>query len=136
MGIVTLILSALDFFGGVAPYVFGVDALLFLYLVITPFLYPMIEYRQWAYTVTGDRIEIRKGIFFISTTVIPIIRIQHIAIEEGIINRRLGLATVEIHTASGAFSIEGLSVENARNIADALKSKINSRLEAQNKVKV
>ena len=64
---------------------------------------------------------------------IPIVRIQHITIFQGPINRKLGISCININTASGQFSIEGISNEDASLIAEGLKSKLYTRLEAQDK---
>jgi membrane protein YdbS with pleckstrin-like domain len=104
------------------------NLLLAAYFIIAAILYPLIEYRQWGYKITEDRVEIRHGIFFIQTTIIPVIRIQHVTITQGPINRKLGISTIFINTASGAFKIEGLSDENAKQIAEALKSKLVIRM--------
>ncbi len=101
----------------------------FLYLIITFIVYPMVEYRQWSYALTNDRVEIHHGIFFVRTTVIPIIRIQHVTISQGPVNRILKLSTVIIYTASGSFVIEGLSNDTARLIGETLKSKLYTRIE-------
>ena len=105
-----------------------VYAAIFLYLVITPFLYPAIEYRQWGYIISEDRVDIRHGIFYIQRTIIPIVRIQHVTIAQGPINRRLGVSTILINTASGVFKIEGLSNENADRIAESLKDRLIRRI--------
>jgi membrane protein YdbS with pleckstrin-like domain len=96
--------------------------------VLNIVLYPPIEYRQWTYLITGDRIEIKKGIFFHSTRVIPISRIQHVTIVEGPIARLFGLSTVTINTAGGAFRIEGLSKATAETICDNLKDVVNRKI--------
>jgi uncharacterized protein len=134
LGIPTLILSQEDFFGLFAPYAYAAEGLIFAYMIITPFVYPAIEYRQWGYIISEDRVEIKHGIFFIHTTVIPVIRIQHITIRQGPVARKYGLSNVSIHTASGLFAIEGLINEDARAIAEALKAKLYTRLEAQDNV--
>ncbi|UWG96561.1 PH domain-containing protein [Dehalobacter sp. DCM] len=131
LGIPTLIVARQDFFVRPAPYVYAVEAFIFLYLMVTLFIYPVIEYRQWGYLILDDRIEIKHGIFFIATSIIPVIRIQHISIEHGPILRKLGLASVRIHTASGAFVIEGLAADTARTITEALKNQLYTRLQAQ-----
>lgn len=113
--------------------VYGV---IFAYLVITPFLYPVIEYRQWGYIISEDRVDIRHGIFFIQRTIIPIVRIQHVTITQGPINRKLGVSTILINTASGVFKIEGLSDENAGLIADSLKSRLITRMNQNDKTRV
>lgn len=96
--------------------------------VLNIVFYPAVEYRQWTYLITGDRIEIKKGIFFHSTRVIPISRIQHVTIVEGPIARLFGLATVTISTAGGAFRIEGLSKATAAAICDNLKDVVNRKI--------
>lgn len=113
-----------------------VDAVIFAYLVITPFLYPAIEYRQWGYIISEDRVDIRHGIFFIQRTIIPIVRIQHVTITQGPINRKLGVSTILINTASGVFKIEGLSDENAGLIAESLKSRLITRMNQTDKTRV
>jgi len=91
-------------------------------------LYPIIEYKQWRYAITEDKVEIRHGIFFITTTVIPIIRVQHITISRGPIYRKLGLSAVKIFLASGSFEIEGLRENIANTISENLKSRVMERL--------
>jgi membrane protein YdbS with pleckstrin-like domain len=132
-GVPTLILAKQDFFSVIAVPLLTFDAIAAAYLMITPFLYPLIEYRQWRYIITEDRVEIRHGLFFLQTAIIPVIRIQHVTISQGPINRKLGISTVEISTASGVFKIEGLSDTDARVIADSLKSKLLVRMKQQGK---
>jgi membrane protein YdbS with pleckstrin-like domain len=134
IGIPTLILSRLDFFRPAASYVYGIEGLILLYLLAAAFLYPVIEYRQWGYLIFHDRVEIKHGIFFISTSIVPVIRIQHITIEHGIILRKLGLSSVRIHTASGTFNIMGLSNSEARSMIESLKNNLYTRIEVRGKV--
>ncbi|MDF2884511.1 MAG: Bacterial rane flanked domain family [Clostridiaceae bacterium] len=103
------------------------------YMLAALIIYPVIEYKQWGYIITDDRVEIRHGIFFVKNTIIPIIRIQHITVSQGPIIRKLGISIVNIHTASGLFVIAGISNEEAGLIAEGLKSKLYTRLEAQDK---
>jgi len=91
-------------------------------------IYPIIEYKQWRYAITEDKVEIRHGIFFVTTTVIPIIRVQHITISRGPIYRKLGLSSVKIFLASGSFDIEGLLENTATVISESLKSSVMERL--------
>lgn len=136
LGIPTFILSQQDFFAEISIYILPFDALVGAYLIITPFLYPAIEYRQWGYVITEDRVEIKHGIFFIQTTIIPIVRIQHVTISQGPINRHLGISAITINTASGVFKIEGLSDENAKIITQSLKSKLLIRMQQQQNAQV
>ncbi|MHB1483809.1 MAG: PH domain-containing protein [Saccharofermentanales bacterium] len=136
LGIPTFILAQQELFTEISIYILIFDALVGAYLIITPFLYPAIEYRQWGYVITEDRIEIKHGIFFIQTTIIPIIRVQHVTISQGPINRKFGISAITINTASGVFKIEGLSDENAKLIAQSLKSKLLIRMQQQQNAQV
>lgn len=131
MSVILYILSHIEFFESYMHYGYIFAGIIFLYLLVTIFLYPAIEYRQWRYLITEDRVEIRHGIFFITNTIIPIVRIQYITITQGPIIRKLRISIVNIHTASGQFAIEGISNETAGFIAEGLKSKLYKRLEDQ-----
>lgn len=94
-------------------------------------IFPLIEYKQWKYQISDDKVEIIHGIFFIKRDIIPTIRMQNITIKQGPIYRRFGLFTVEIALASGTFEIVGLSGKTAQEIADKLRAKLRERLQAK-----
>lgn len=133
LSVLPLVLGLQGVFGGFTIPVFTINGILLLYMLVTVFLYPAIEYRQWGYLIAEDRVEIRHGIFFIETTMIPVIRIQHVTTTQGPINRRLGISTILINTASGVFKIEGLSEKDAGIIMDSLKSKLLDRIRQQDR---
>ena len=101
-----------------------------VYKVTGVIIYPQIEYRQWGYQIHEDRVDIRHGIFFVNHSIIPVVRIQHITVSQGPINRRLGLYEVAMSLASDNFEIPCLSKEVADEIADNLKRRLYNRLEA------
>lgn len=105
--------------------------LFLLYKLVGLIVYPLIEYGQWGYFITEDKVDLRHGIFFITNTIIPIIRIQHITVSQGPINRKLGLYDVEISLASSSFKIQCLDRTAADEIAENLKSKLYTRLERE-----
>lgn len=130
-----LIACAGAFVGGlfipVAGTVIKVLAIvLAVYKIAGIIIYPQIEYRQWGYKIAEDRVDIRHGIFFVTHSIIPVVRIQHITVSQGPINRKLGLYEVEMSLASDNFEIPCLSKEVADEIADNLKSRLYSRLDA------
>lgn len=100
-----------------------------IYLLVF-ILHPIIEYAQWSYGITEDRIEIKKGIYFKSHNIIPTGRIQHVNIAKGPVMRLFGLNKVEIHTAGGAFSIMGLDKETAEQVGNTLHGFISKKLKA------
>lgn len=126
---VLIFLSRNSFFERYIFYAYLLSGAITVFMLLTLYLLPAIEYRQWGYIITDDRVEIRHGIFFVRNTVIPIVRIQHITISQGPINRKLSISTVNIHTASGQFAIEGISNKDAASIAENLKNKLYERLD-------
>ncbi len=108
--------------GGIGVGILGV-----LYIGI----FPEIQYKRWGYYIGEDKVEIKKGIVFITIETIPIIRIQHITSSRGPIDRKFNLATVEMSTASGKFEIVGLREELGIEISERLKSKLIKRLEEE-----
>lgn len=98
--------------------------------LINLIVYPIIEYIQWSYMIAEDRIEIKKGIFWRSHTIIPISRIQHVSAVRGPLQRMLGLSSIVITTAGGQCSIQELSKDVAERICDALQNEVQKRVEA------
>lgn len=130
-----LIVCAAAFIGGMFLPVAGlavkiVSVALAVYKIAGIIIYPQIEYKQWGYQIHEDRVDIRHGIFFINHTIVPVIRIQHITVSQGPVNRKLGLYEVEMALASNNFEIPCLSKNVADEIAENLKSRLYNRLEA------
>lgn len=109
-------------------YGYIVAGIMLIYMLVGIIVYPEIEYRQWRYMITEDKVELQHGIFFVKTTVIPIIRVQHITMSRGPIYRKLGLSKVTIFLASGSFEIEGLNENVANMISENLKTRVFERL--------
>lgn len=117
----------------IANIVVGVIVLL---LIINTFIHPSIEYKQWKYIITEDRIEFIHGIYFLTTTIVPIVRIQHVKISQGPINRIFNLADIEIHTAGGVHEIPGFPKEKAEEISTYLKDKVHIKVNERIKEKL
>ena len=135
-GIALLILNGLEFFeagGYIRNIIIAAMILLTLFQIVSIAVLPAIEYRQWEYAITDDRVVIKHGIFFIAKTVIPIIRIQNVNTNQGPIQRIFKLYSVELALASGTFDIVGLSKETAEDISEKLNARLRARLAANEK---
>ncbi|MPQ43073.1 PH domain-containing protein [Clostridium tarantellae] len=100
-----------------------------LLLLLNTFLYPFIEYKQWRYLIDNDKVDFSEGIFSIRRTIIPIIRIQHINLNQGPINRIFKLVDIEIVTAGGTHRIPNIELEKAEKISEYLKDKVKEKVE-------
>lgn len=120
-------------------WVIIIGGILILLQTLNTFLYPIIEFKQWKYMINEEMIEYVEGIFFIKTTIIPIVRIQNLTISEGPINRFLHLAKIEIFTAGSTlgstFSIPNLDKDVADEICMSLRNTINERVQQQKESK-
>ncbi|UGS24752.1 PH domain-containing protein [Flavobacterium channae] len=70
----------------------------------------------------------KSGVISETTTIIPFNRVQHVALHQGFISRKLGLASIELFTAGGSSSdleIPGLLLADAQNIKNLVSHKIN-----------
>ena len=117
--------------GGVASlWVDIAIALILLSQSANTLIYPFVEYRQWRYLISADKIELLHGIFWRKRVVIPISRIQHIELTEGPLDRLLGLANIELVTAGRDNKIPHLTRAIAGQICDELKAYINHKVQS------
>ncbi len=82
--------------------------------IITSYL--LLIYKRKAYAFRQHDVIFQTGIFIQSTHIVPYLRIQHIIVKQGFYAKRLGLATLKLHTAANDnidISIPGLTLEDA-----------------------
>jgi len=95
-------------------------------------IFPKIRYDRYKYSVTDERIEVKKGLFLITTSIIQIKRIQKLELSNGPIDRKFGLSNVEIYTAAGTVDIKFLKNNEAREISDKVNELLKNKLEKKN----
>lgn len=81
---------------------------------------PEVSYRRWRWDVADEEIRLREGLFVVTQTVIPMVRVQHVDTSQGPVMRMLGLAAVDISTAARKHSIPALSDEHAAELRDRI----------------
>lgn len=84
------------------------------------FLFPKLRQRYYSYQLNEEELEIQHGLFVVKRVLVPMIRVQHVTIEQGPIMRKYGLAELHISTAATSHSIPGLTMYEA----EMLKTKI------------
>ena len=84
----------------------------------------------WGYAERDDDLLVRHGLLFRSLVVVPYGRLQFVDVQAGPVDRRFGLATVQLHTASTATdaAIPGLAPEEAARLRDRLAARGEARL--------
>ena len=88
------------------------------------------QVRAIAYAERDDDLLVRKGVMFRSLVVVPYGRMQFVDVEAGPLDRALGIARVQLHTASPGSdaSIPGLAPAQAATLRDRLARRGEARL--------
>lgn len=96
--------------------------LIFLCAVIS-WRRPPRAYRAWGYRIDDKVLEIRNGLLFRHTRLLPLSRMQHVDIDRGPLERQFGLASLTLHTAgthASSIRIPGLDAEEAVRLRNHL----------------
>jgi uncharacterized protein len=107
--------GVVSLFFGVLP-VLAVLALAGVVVAVVPGL----RWRRWRYEIRPDEVDLQRGIFWISRTLVPLARIQHVDTRQGPLQRRFGLSTVVFYTAAGPNQIPELSTPVAERVRDRI----------------
>ncbi len=100
---------------GVLPFL----AALVLFVALAGVV-PGLRWRRWRYEIRAEEVDLQRGIFWVSRTLVPLARIQHVDTQSGPLQRRFGLATVVFYTAAGANQIPELSAPVAAEVRDRI----------------
>lgn len=102
---------------------------LLLYAVL---ISPGRKYRAWGYRMDEEELQLRRGVWIETETVVPIDRVQHIDLSQGPIERALGVSRLIVHTAGTQYSrvvLPGLSRQNAERMRDEIRARIRQEAE-------
>ncbi len=81
---------------------------------------PRLRWRNWRYELREEEIDLQRGAFVLTRTLIPTIRVQHVDTRRTWLADQLGLRSVVIHTAGGSHSIPALRPDDAAAIRDRI----------------
>ncbi|PAD20212.1 PH domain-containing protein [Terribacillus saccharophilus] len=95
-------------------------AIILASLIFFIWLLPSLRWRRWRYEVFEQEIYIQSGIFIVTQTIVPMIRVQHVDTEQGPVLKKFGLATVSVSTAATTHNIPALALEEALELRDRI----------------
>ncbi len=143
--------AGVGLFGGFAvlsiipdfPYKKLLDVLeafgLAIYLAVLPFTFLMVhlDYQLRWYIVTDRSLRIREGVLKVAERTMSFANIQNLSVHQGPLQRLLGIADLEVHSAGGGSSKQGhdkkqedlhvgkfRGVDNAEEIRDAILARV------------
>jgi uncharacterized protein len=87
-----------------------------------------LVWRAWGFRVGERALHLRHGVFVRKVSAIPFHRVQHIDIESGPLERRLGLATFVLRTASASSdsTVPALDAGHAEELRERILSLVGS----------
>lgn len=91
-----------------------------LSIICSIIIFPTVRWNIWRYEVREQEIEIQSGLFVVTRTLIPMVRVQHVDTEQGPILKKYNLANISISSAATVHTIPMLELEDA----DLLRMKI------------
>lgn len=112
------------------PFGWGVGLGVLLYISAV-LVVPGRRYRRWGYRAGANAIRIASGLLIRKETVVPYVRVQHIDVSRGPIERAFGVATLTLHTAGSYNSIvdlPGLAIDDANRMRDEIRAHIRQDL--------
>ena len=113
-------------FHGLPSSLLGLIAL-FAVLVV-----PARSYRRLGFALHPTLLQVVRGWLFHADTIVPLVRVQHIDVTRGPLEKAFGTATLVVHTAgthNSIVALPGLSPEKASEIRDEIRRHIRSDFE-------
>jgi membrane protein YdbS with pleckstrin-like domain len=89
-------------------------------------------YRRLGYAIDGRLLRTVRGWLFHTDTIVPFVRVQHIDVTRGPVDKLFGTAVLVVHTAgthNSIVTLPGLSPTRAAEIRDAIRSEIRADAE-------
>ena len=87
-----------------------------------------LVWRSWEFRVTDGALHLRHGVVVRHVSTIPLHRVQHIDTEAGPLERRLGLATFVLRTASASSdsTVPGIEAAHAEELRGRILALVGS----------
>ena len=103
-----------------------------LFALIAVVTAPPRIWKRLGYRLTPAMLEVVRGWLFHTDTIVPFVRVQHIDVIRGPLDKMFGTASLIVHTAGTHNSIirlPGLAPERAAEIRDSIRGHIRSDLD-------
>lgn len=88
---------------------------------------PALRWRTWRYAIGEREVDLQRGWWTRTRTIVPMARIQHVDTARGPLQRRFGLASVVLYTAAGANEIPALDEATAAAAREKIAALANVR---------
>lgn len=93
---------------------------------------PQRIYARLGYRLSERLMQVVRGWLFHTDTIVPFVRVQHIDVTRGPVEKLFGVATLVVHTAgthNSIVTVPGLSPERAAQIRDVIREHVRTDFE-------
>ena len=93
---------------------------------------PRRIYRRLRYRLSGRILQVLRGWLFHTDTVVPLVRVQHLDVVRGPLDKMFGTATLVVHTAgthNSIVTVPGLAPERAAEMRDIIRDQVRTDFE-------
>lgn len=90
-------------------------------------LAPQRIYRHLRFGLTDRLLQVMRGWMFHTDTVVPLVRVQHLDVVRGPLDKLFGTASLVVHTAgthNSIVTVPGLAPERAAEIRDSIREHV------------
>ena len=104
-----------------------VTALVWFAALVSIVLLPARRYERLGYLLGDEELRVARGYFFRTDTIVPFVRVQHIDVGQGVVERRYGLSHLIVHTSgthNSTVTLPGLPAARAAEMRDAIRRHI------------
>ena len=91
-----------------------------LLVVLIAVISPDLRWRRWRYEITDREVDLQRGLLYVTRTLVPLARVQHVDTQQGPLERSQGLSTVVFYTAAGPNRIPALATPRADEVRDRI----------------
>lgn len=95
-------------------------------------LFPAKTYRRLRYRLTDRLLQVTRGWTFHTDTVVPLVRVQHLDVVRGPIDKMFEIATLIVHTAgthNSIVTVPGLAPDRAAEMRDIIREQVRTDFE-------
>lgn len=85
---------------------------------------PRMRHARWRWELQEEDLDLLHGVWSVTRTIVPLTRIQHVAVQRTGWTRLFGVVVVHVHTAAGGTTIPGLESGQAEDLRDRILARL------------
>ena len=85
---------------------------------------PRKRHARWRWELHEEELDLLHGLWSVTRTIVPLTRIQHVAVQRTGWTGLFGLVVVHVHTAAGGTTIPGLHPAQADDLRDRILARL------------